>query len=85
MSLLERIYVITPGAEIKNPINAEVPIALWIDLEKALRVGTLKLPPPIPIITERNPIILLIKKFNKKFFGISFAININPFWKNILM
>ena len=33
----------------KKPKTAEVPTALCIFFEKTLKVGTLKLPPPMPI------------------------------------
>ena len=37
---------------------AEVPTALWMLFPKEVRVGTLKLPPPMPINTEKKPIKL---------------------------
>ena len=41
----------------KNPKTVEVPTALCIFLEKIPRVGTLKLPPPIPIKADKKPIL----------------------------
>ena len=55
----------------KNPKTAEVPTALCIFLEKILRVGTLKLPPPIPIKADKQPILPLIQKFKMDELGIS--------------
>ncbi len=54
-----------PDKAIKNPITEEVPTALCIGAEKEFKIGTLKLPPPIPIRTERKPITLLIIKLIK--------------------
>ncbi|MDC0226585.1 hypothetical protein OAK12_00565 [Alphaproteobacteria bacterium] len=48
-----------------------MPTALWIFFEKILNVGTLKLPPPIPIKEDKKPIIPLIKKFTKNEWGKS--------------
>ena len=73
-----------PGTAIKKPILADVPTARWIFFPKTVNVGTLKLPPPIPINTEKKPIIKLIVLFNKKFFGRLFAKIILKF-KNILI
>ena len=44
-----------PGMLIKTPRAAPVPTALCIGTLKALRIGTLKVPPPIPIRAEREP------------------------------
>ncbi len=71
--------MITPESAIKNPITEEVPTALCKGIEKELNVGTLKLPPPIPIKTERKPIILLIVKLITKFLGKASLITINFF------
>jgi len=72
-----------PGSAMKNPKTAEVPIAWCIFLEKTLKVGTLKLPPPIPIKADKKPIEPLIKKLFKNETGISFPIVVIFFWKNI--
>ena len=52
----ENIKIIAPGKAIKKPSAADVPTASCIFLENIVRVGTLKLPPPIPIKTDINPI-----------------------------
>ena len=52
----ENIKIITPGKAIKKPKVAEVPTASCIFFENIVSDGTLKLPPPIPIKTDRNPI-----------------------------
>ena len=78
------MYVINPGSAIKKPIHADVPTARCIFLPKALKIGTVKLPPPIPIKTEKYPIKKLIILFNKKFFGKSLNITILIF-SNILI
>ena len=52
----ENIKIIAPGNAIKKPRAADVPTASCIFLENIVRVGTLKLPPPIPIKTDINPI-----------------------------
>ena len=49
-----------------------MPTALCIFFEKILRVGTLKLPPPIPIKADKKPIFPLINKFKINELGISF-------------
>ena len=54
-----------------------------IDLVKELKVGTLKLPPPIPIVAERNPMLLLIKKLINLLLGISLLKIIVFLWNNI--
>ena len=71
--------IVTPENAMKNPITEEVPTALCKGIEKELSVGTLKLPPPIPIKTERKPIILLIVKLIINFFGKDSLIVINFF------
>ena len=53
--------MITPGNAIKKPKTADVPTHSWIFFENMLKVGTLKLPPPIPIKTDKKPIVKLIK------------------------
>ena len=52
----EIIKIMTPGKAIKKPSVAEVPTASCIFFENIVREGTLKLPPPIPIKTDKNPI-----------------------------
>ena len=69
------IKIITPGKAIKKPITADVPTASWIFLENIVSTGTVKLPPPIPIKTDKNPIIELIKKLIILDEGISLDIN----------
>ena len=54
-------------------MHAEVPTARYIFFPKAVKVGTLKLPPPIPIKTEKYPIKKLIMLFKKKPSGMSLA------------
>ena len=51
-----------PGKAIKKPKTADVPTASWIFFENIVKVGTLKLPPPIPIIADKKPIEELITK-----------------------
>ena len=52
----ETIKIMTPGKAIKKPSVAEVPTASCIFFENIVRDGTLKLPHPIPIKTDKNPI-----------------------------
>ena len=79
----ENIKIIAPGKAIKKPSVADVPTASCIFLENIVSVGTLKLPPPIPIKTDINPIKKLIIKFINLDFGRSFDIIIGSFWKAI--
>ncbi len=80
--------MITPGNAIKKPKTADVPTHSWIFFENMLKVGTLKLPPPIPIKTDKKPIVKLIKKFKLFDLGRSFPIKIgcccNPIFKDIV-
>ena len=65
------INVSVPGKAIKKPKTAEVPTASWIFFENIVKVGTLKLPPPIPIVADKKPIEELIKKLDILDDGIS--------------
>ena len=65
-------------------MQAEVPTARCISFPKAVKVRTLKLPPPKPINTEKHPIKKLMELFKKKFRGMSFAKTIFIF-KSILI
>ena len=79
------VKVIAPGKAIKKPKKAEVPTASWIFFENIVKVGTLKLPPPIPIIAEKKPINELIKKLINFEDGKS-GFSINGFcWKSIFI
>ena len=76
LSILEPeiIKIIAPGKAIKNPKVADVPTASCIFFENIVRVGTLKLPPPIPIKTDIKPIKELIIKLINLDFGRSLDI-----------
>ena len=56
------IKIIAPGKAIKKPKVADVPTASCIFFENIVKVGTLKLPPPMPINTDVKPIKELIIK-----------------------
>ena len=75
----KNIKIIAPGKAIKKPSVADVPTASCIFLENIVSVGTLKLPPPIPIKTDIKPIKKLIIKFINLDFGRSFDIIIGSF------
>ena len=75
----ENIKIIAPGNAIKKPKVADVPTASCIFFENIVRVGTLKLPPPMPINTEKNPIKKLTIRFINLDFGRSFDIIIGSF------
>ena len=70
----EKLKIIAPGKAIKKPNVADVPTASCIFFENIVRVGTLKLPPPMPISTEKNPIEKLTIKFINLDFGRSLDI-----------
>ena len=70
----EIIKIKAPGKAIKKPKVAEVPIASCIFFENIVRVGTLKLPPPIPIKTDKNPMNELNIRFIRFDLGRSFEI-----------
>ena len=76
----EIIKIKAPGKAIKKPKVAEVPIASCIFFENIVRVGTLKLPPPMPISTEKNP----IKKLTIKFINLDFGRSLDTIIKFIL-
>ena len=57
---------IVPGMAINAPMPDAVPIALWISKLWSFNKGTLRDPPPIPIITEK--ILLLNHKDVSKYF-----------------
>ena len=67
----EKLKIIAPGKAIKKPKVADVPTASCIFFENIVRVGTLKLPPPMPINTDIKPIKELIIKLINLDFGIS--------------
>ena len=69
----------------KKPRTADVPTAWCIFLENILKVGTLKLPPPIPIVTDKRPIVPLIIELIIKDLGISSLIVLIFCWKNIFI
>ena len=79
----EIIKIITPGQAIKKPRVAEVPTASCIFFENIVRDGTLKLPPPIPIKTDKNPINELNIKLMSFDLGRSFERIIGSLWKAI--
>ena len=56
------INVSVSGKAIKKPKTADVPTASCIFFENIVKVGTLKLPPPIPIVADKKPIEELIAK-----------------------
>ena len=72
-----------PGKAIRNPKTADVPTASWIFFENIVKVGTLKLPPPIPIIEDKKPIEELIKKLIMLDEGKSLLTIIGFCWKSI--
>ena len=59
----DNIRIIAPGNAMKKPKAADVPTASCIFFENIVNVGTLKLPPPIPINTDIKPMRKLITKF----------------------
>ena len=71
-----------PGKAINNPKHAAVPTALCVAKFNELKIGTPKVPPPIPIITERNPttdaIMVCIKRL-----GSCLKVNVKEFLKII--
>ena len=79
------IKIIAPGKAIKNPKTAEVPTASWIFFENIVKVGTLKIPPPIPIIEEIKPINELINILISLDDGISVFNKIGFCWKSIFI
>ena len=79
------INVSVPGKAIKKPKTAEVPTASCIFFENIVKIGTLKLPPPIPIIDEKKPINKLIKKFINFDNGRSEFNKIGLCWKSIFI
>ena len=72
-----------PGKAIKKPKTAEVPTASWIFFENIVKVGTLKLPPPIPIVEDKKPIEELIAKLIILDDGISLLTIIGFCWNSI--
>ena len=72
-----------PGKAIKKPKTAEVPTASWIFFENIVKVGTLKLPPPIPIVEDKKPIEELIEKLIMLDDGISLLTIIGFCWNSI--
>ena len=46
---------IVPNIDIKNPIDAAVPIALFIVYPTNFNIGTFIIAPPIPIKEDINP------------------------------
>ena len=77
------INVSVPGKAIKKPKTAEVPTASWIFFENIVKVGTLKLPPPIPIVEDKKPIEELIAKLIMLDDGISLLTIIGLCWNSI--
>ena len=77
------INVSVPGKAIKKPKTAEVPTASWIFFENIVKVGTLKLPPPIPIVADKKPIAELIEKLIILDDGISLLTIIGFCWNSI--
>ena len=73
-----------PGKAINNPKHAAVPTALCVAKFNELKMGTPKVPPPIPIITERNPItdamIVCMKEL-----GNCLKVNVKEFLKIIFI
>ena len=68
----DNIKIIVPGKAIKKPKVADVPTASCIFFENIVRIGTLKLPPPMPINTDIKPIKKLKIKLINLAFGRSF-------------
>ena len=79
------IKVIVAGKAIKKPKTAEVPTASCIFLENMVKAGTLKLPPPIPIIEEKKPIKELIDRLITFDDGKSSLNKIGFCWKSIFV
>ena len=81
LSMLEpdSIRIIAPGKAIKKPNAAEVPTASYIFFENIVNVGTLKLPPPIPINTDIKPMRKLITKLTSLNLGRSLEMIIGSF------
>ena len=77
------INVSVPGKAIKKPKTADVPTASWIFFENIVKVGTLKLPPPIPIVADKKPIKELIAKLIVLDDGISLLTIIGFCWNSI--
>ena len=77
------INVSVPGKAIKKPKTADVPTASWIFFENIVKVGTLKLPPPIPIVADKKPIEELIAKLIILDDGISLLTIIGFCWNSI--
>ena len=77
------INVSVPGKAIKKPKTAEVPTASWIFFENIVKVGTLKLPPPIPLVEDKKPIEELIAKLIMLDDGISLLTIIGLCWNSI--
>ena len=77
------INVSVPGKAIKKPKTAEVPTASWIFFENIVKVGTLKLPPPIPMVADKKPIEELIKKLIILDDGISLLTITGFCWNSI--
>ena len=77
------INVSVPGKAIKKPKTAEVPTASWIFFENIVKVGTLKLPPPIPIVADKKPMEELIAKLIILDDGISLLTIIGFCWNSI--
>ena len=71
MSEPDNIKIIAPGNAIKKPKAADVPTASYIFFENIVNVGTLKLPPPIPINTDIKPMRKLITEFTSLDLGRS--------------
>ena len=46
-----------PKIDMKKPIVAALPIALFIEYPQSLRIGTFIIAPPIPVKDDMNPTI----------------------------
>ena len=79
MSEPDNIRIIEPGNAMKKPKAADVPTDSYILFENIVNVGTLKLPPPIPINTDMKPMRKLITKFTSLDLGRSLEIIIGSF------
>ena len=75
----DSIRIIAPGNAIKKPKAADVPTASYIFFENIVNVGTLKLPPPIPINTDIKPMRKLITKLTILNLGRSLEMIIGSF------
>ena len=75
----DNIRIIAPGNAMKKPKAADVPTASCIFFENIVNVGTLKLPPPIPINTDIKPIRKLITKLTNLNLGKSLEMIIGSF------